>query len=108
LSRAALAEKPFRVHRQAGPGAAEFKTPCGEGHSRRWRDNFTIIPNRLLKVGVVGAVVTALCCLTPLLVLLLGAVGLSAAVGVLDYVLLPALVVFVGMILYALLRRRPA
>ena len=61
---------------------------------------------KLLGAGLVGAVVAALCCFTPLLVLLLGAVGLSAAVGWLDYVLLPALVIFVGITLYALARRR--
>ncbi len=61
---------------------------------------------KLLGVGVVGAVVAAICCFTPLLVGLLAAVGLSAAVGYLDYVLLPALVVFVGIAIYALIRQR--
>ena len=41
-----------------------------------------------------------------LLVGLLAAVGLSAAVGCLDYVLLPALVVFVGITVYAVMRQR--
>ncbi len=49
----------------------------------------------LLKVGLVGTRITALCCFTPLLVLLLGVVGLSAVVGWLDSVLLPALALFV-------------
>jgi mercuric ion transport protein len=35
----------------------------------------------LLKTGIAGSVVTALCCATPILVILLGAVGLSAWVG---------------------------
>ncbi len=60
----------------------------------------------LLRIGVVGGVIAAVCCFTPLLVVLLAAVGLSAAVGYLDYVLLPALVVFVGITVYALMRRR--
>ena len=60
----------------------------------------------LLRVGIIGTVVAALCCFTPLLVVLLGAVGLSAMVGWLDYVLLPALAVFIGITAYALLRRR--
>lgn len=60
----------------------------------------------LLKVGFVGAIVTALCCFTPVLVFLLGALGFSALVGYLDYVLFPVLAVFVGIILYALWRRR--
>ena len=63
---------------------------------------------RVLRVGLVGAVIAAICCLTPVLVALLGAVGLSAAVGWLDFVLLPALVVFIGMIGYALVRKRKA
>jgi Membrane transport protein MerF. len=61
---------------------------------------------KLLGIGVVGTVIAALCCFTPLLVGLLAVVGLSAAVGWLDYVLLPALVVFVGITVYALVRRQ--
>ena len=63
---------------------------------------------RLLRVGIAGSVVTALCCFTPVLVLLLGALGLSAAVGLLDWVLLPALAGFVLLTGYALWRRRRA
>jgi mercuric ion transport protein len=60
---------------------------------------------KLLKVGVVGSVITALCCFMPVLVILLGLVGLSALGGWLDYVLLPALAAFVGITIYALWRR---
>ncbi len=56
---------------------------------------------RLLKIGFVGTVVTALCCFTPLLVVLLGGLGLSAWIGVLDYVLLPVLAFFIGLTVYA-------
>ena len=63
---------------------------------------------KLLRVGSLGALLAALCCFTPVLVLALGAVGLSAAVGWLDYVLLPALAVFAGMAVYGLVRRRRA
>lgn len=56
---------------------------------------------RLLKIGFVGTVVTALCCFTPLPVMVLGGLGLSAWVGALDYVLLPALAFFIGLTLYA-------
>jgi mercuric ion transport protein len=59
----------------------------------------------LLKTGTIGAVVSALCCFTPLLVLVFGAAGLAAWVGYLDYVLMPALLFFVGMIVYAVNRR---
>jgi mercuric ion transport protein len=63
---------------------------------------------RLLRVGVVGTLLTALCCFTPVLVLTLGAVGLSAAVGLLDWVLLPAMAGFVLLTGCALWRRRRA
>lgn len=60
---------------------------------------------RLLVTGVVGTIVAALCCFTPLLVVLLSAMGLSAALGWIDYVLLPSLAFFVGLTIYALWRR---
>lgn len=60
----------------------------------------------LLEVGVIGTVVATLCCFTPILVVLLGAVGLSAVVGWLDYVLLPALAFFLGLVICAVVRRR--
>jgi len=60
---------------------------------------------RLFRFGLIGTVVAALCCFTPILVVLLGVVGLSAIVGWLDYVLLPALAVFLAITVYALIRR---
>ncbi|MEO0383183.1 MAG: mercury resistance system transport protein MerF [Pseudomonadota bacterium] len=62
--------------------------------------------DRLLSIGIIGTVIAAICCFTPLLVWLLSAVGLSAAIGVLDFVLLPALAVFILITGYALWRRR--
>jgi mercuric ion transport protein len=62
----------------------------------------------LLRIGIVGTVISALCCFTPLLVILFGAIGLSAAVGYLDLVLLPALAAFVLLTIYALWKRRAA
>jgi hypothetical protein len=41
-----------------------------------------------VKYGLAGIVVVALCCFTPILVILLGLVGLSAVLGWLDIVLL--------------------
>ena len=64
--------------------------------------------NGLLRIGMIGTVVAALCCFTPVLVVLLGAVGFSAAIGWLDYVLLPALVLFLGLTAFALCKRRSA
>ena len=58
----------------------------------------------ILKVGAIGTIIAALCCFTPVLVVLFGVVGLSAVVGYLDYVLLPALAVFVLITIYAVIR----
>ena len=60
---------------------------------------------RLLKTGIIGSAVMALCCVTPILVVLFGVVGLSAAVGWLDFVLLPALAIFLSITGYALWKR---
>ena len=60
---------------------------------------------KLLRTGIIGTVIVAICCFTPVLVILVGAVGLSAIVGWLDYVLFPALAVFIGITIYALVRR---
>ena len=62
--------------------------------------------NRLLKVGIAGSALTALCCFTPVLVWLLAALGLSAWAGYLDPVLLPALAVFLAITGYATWRHR--
>ena len=62
----------------------------------------------LLKTGIIGTAVAALCCFTPALVILLGVVGLSAAVGYLDMVLFPALGIFVLITIYALWKKRKA
>ena len=45
-----------------------------------------------------------MCCFTPLLVVLLGAVGLSTWLGWLDYVLFPALALFIGITIYAFVK----
>jgi len=61
---------------------------------------------KLLTLGIVGGAIAAVCCFTPALVLILGALGLSAAVGWLDYALLPALAGFVGVTIFAVVRLR--
>ncbi len=60
---------------------------------------------RWLWTGLAGSVIALLCCFTPILVVLLGAVGLGALTGYLDYVLLPALAVFLGITVYGLSQR---
>ncbi len=64
-----------------------------------------MIKDRLLCTGVFGSILLALCCFTPVLVVLLGAVGLASLTGWLDVVLLPALGVFLAITGYALVRR---
>ena len=61
---------------------------------------------KLLKVGVIGAIGAGLCCVTPILVILLTTVGLSAIIGWLDFVLFPVLAVFIAITGYALWKRR--
>ena len=60
----------------------------------------------LLLTGIIGTAVSVVCCFTPLLVVTLGALGFSFAFGWLDVVLLPALVFFPALTVYAILRRR--
>ncbi len=57
---------------------------------------------------MIGTVLVALCCLTPVLVILLGVIGLSALAGYLDYVLMPALIAFIGLTIYAVRRKHNA
>ncbi len=60
---------------------------------------------KLLYTGVGGTVIAALCCFTPLLVVLFGAVGLSAWLAGADYVLFPALGFFVLLTVFAIYRQ---
>ncbi len=61
---------------------------------------------KLFRTGAIGSIVVALCCFTPLLVVLFGLVGLSAWLGWIDYVLFPALGFFLLLTAYALYRRK--
>jgi mercuric ion transport protein len=56
----------------------------------------------LLRFGIVGTVVTAICCFTPALVILLAGTGLSAWLVWLDSLLIPLLVVFMAITAFAL------
>ncbi len=60
----------------------------------------------MLWTGVAGSVLAALCCFTPLLVVGLGALGLSTALAWLDIVLLPLLALFLALTGFALWRGR--
>jgi len=48
----------------------------------------------LLKTGIIGMVISGLCCFTPVLAILLGILGFSVGLVYLDAVLIPALLFF--------------
>jgi hypothetical protein len=58
--------------------------------------------NRLLRGSLGGALFAALCCFTPLLVVVLAGAGLSAVTGWLDYALFPLLFVSLAVVAQAL------
>jgi len=58
------------------------------------------IGNRMLKTGIIGSIIAAICCFTPALVIVASALGFAALIGYLDYVLFPALAVFLGLAVY--------
>jgi len=56
----------------------------------------------LMRSGIAGTVIAALCCFTPVLVILLGFAGMSGIIGGLDYFLFPMMFVSMGTIGFAL------
>jgi mercuric ion transport protein len=62
--------------------------------------------SKLIGMGTAGAVLSMLCCVTPVLAVLLGALGLTAFVAKLDYVLMPVFVASIALVVFALVRRR--
>lgn len=60
----------------------------------------------LMAAGTVGAVIAAICCATPLLVVLFGVFGLAAWISKADYVLIPALLLCLALVGFGLYRRR--
>ncbi len=59
-----------------------------------------------LAFGVIGTVIAAVCCFTPILAIGAAFIGVSAIAGWLDFVLFPALFFFIGLTVYAIRRRR--
>lgn len=67
------------------------------------------ISNRnLLRTGIAGAVVTAICCVTPVLVIAFGILGVSAWLGWIDWLLFPMLGAFLLLTFYAWMMRSRA
>lgn len=58
-----------------------------------------------LKTGIIGTIIMALCCFTPILVWIFAAIGLSGLIIYLDLVLLPLLAFFMILTGVALWRR---
>lgn len=71
-------------------------------------DYYVSMNKQLFTTGLIGTFISALCCFTPVLSIILGAVGLSTLPGWLDYVLLPALGIFIGITIYALVTKTKA
>jgi len=63
-------------------------------------------PRKIYRTGLIGSLIAAVCCFTPLLVIILASLGLSAFVGLLDYILLPALALCLAIMLYGLYLRQ--
>jgi mercuric ion transport protein len=57
-------------------------------------------PNKYMNTGIWGAIITAICCFTPILVVGLGLIGLAAITKYLDYTLFPLLGFFLILALY--------
>ncbi len=56
----------------------------------------------LVKTGAAGTAIMGVCCFTPLLVIVLGAVGPSGWLNWMDFLLLPGLLIFVCILGYGL------
>jgi len=59
----------------------------------------------MIMAGAFGALLAAICCAMPLLVVLLGAIGLNAWIAKADYVLIPALILCLGLVGFRLYRK---
>ncbi len=62
----------------------------------------------MLQAGLIGSALTDVCWFTPVLVILLGTLGLGAPTAWLDFALLPTMATFLMLAAYALYRRRAA
>ena len=56
--------------------------------------------------GVIGGLIAAVCCATPLLAILFGAVGFTAWLAKADYILMPVLIICVALVGLGLYRSR--
>ncbi len=59
----------------------------------------------MVKTGLIGTVVTAIFCFTPILAIVLGFIGVAVIVPLLDFALFPLLASFMGMLIVGLFLR---
>jgi mercuric ion transport protein len=59
----------------------------------------------LILTGGVAAVLAAICCATPILAIVLGAIGLTAWIAKVDYIVMPVLLLGVALVGLGLYRR---
>ncbi len=86
-----------------------IEAPCSRVRSTAGEKGPCMSDRTLLCIGLGGTAIAALCCFTPLLVIVLSALGLVSVIGWLDIVLIPMLGVFLLIAGYALWKmRRPA
>jgi len=62
----------------------------------RIQDDRPVGREKLFKTGLWGTIVTAICCVTPVLPWVLGLIGLAMLTPYLDYVLFPLLFLFLA------------
>ena len=60
----------------------------------------------LIATGGIAAVLAAICCATPILAIVLGAIGLTAWIARADYVVMPVLLLGVALVGFGLYRRQ--
>jgi len=60
----------------------------------------------LITTAAIGAVLAAICCMTPLLVVVFGVIGVTDWLAKADYVLIPTLILCLALVAFGLYRRR--
>ncbi|PTX54969.1 mercuric ion transport protein [Litoreibacter ponti] len=63
-----------------------------------------MLKDRGFRIGLIGSVVAAICCFTPLLVITLTSLGLGAYTIWIDPIVVPALIVFGGILVASAIR----
>ncbi len=62
--------------------------------------------DKMIRIGAAGSIVAMICCFTPVLVILFGAIGLGGLIAGIDIILFPALAVFLGLLVFGIIGKR--